>query len=132
MKRIVSLLLVLVLVLCCFVGCENNVESNEVSSEIILDENRPNDRQIFMNIVRYAANRGYGVTNNIQLTRADYDSSTKLCVVEFDAELFEKRNGSNKHYASYQFTYKLVGDDEWELTDEYPKVLGSDYMPDIS
>ena len=131
MKRIVSLLLVLVLVLSCFVGCENNGESNEVSSEIILDETRPSYQTVYMNTVRYAANRGYGVTS-IKLTRADYDSSTKLCVVEFDAELFENRNGSNKHYASYQFTYKLVGDDEWELTDKYPKVLGSGYMPDIS
>ena len=123
MKKIVSLLLVFVLVLSCFVGCENNVESNEVSSEIILDENRPDNPQIRMTLAGYTANHmGCGISD-FYINKAEYDSATQICVVQVVATLFQKANPSVERKESFELKYKLADDGSWEFQGKYPKIL---------
>ena len=133
MKKILSLLFVLALVLSCFVGCKKSVSvgtSSSASSEIKLDENRPSDTEVGLSIQYYVRSRGYELFRH-ELVRADYNSTTKTCIVEAKATLFDWVNQGKKYDACYRFTYKLADDGSWEQQDKYPVVLYSDFMPPL-
>ncbi len=131
MKRFVCLLLVLVLGICCFVGCENNNVSSEVSSEISFKDG-PTLREVERDVSSYIRGRGYAtLSTEFKFTEVEYDDTTDTCIVSVSSTVYELRDSNRKQKAGFRLTYKRSDDGSWEQQGEYPEIT-SGFFPDIS
>ena len=134
MKKVVSLIVVLVLALSCFVGCENNETSNEISSEVsseISFKDGPTLREVESDVASYIRGRGYStLSTEFEFTEVEYDSTTDTCIVSVSSTVYELRDSSRTQRAGFTLTYKRSADGKWEQQGEFPTIT-SGFFPDI-
>ncbi len=134
MKKLVSLVVVFVLALSCFVGCESSEISNEISSEIsskINFKDGPTLREVESDVASYIRGRGYStLSTEFEFTDVEYDNTTDTCIVSVSSTVYELRDSSRTQRAGFRLTYKRSTDGTWEQQGEYPQIT-SGFFPDI-